>query len=231
MKCYCNVDTFTYETLEKDNENNTYNKVLICTCGTFIIDGKKKTRCEFYNKKVLKSGIIFPCKPPKTINCNTDYINTLPENETCRKDINWRIHLIKIALNYPDDINISNHISVINYNLRKLEYKPFFPNKECIEDLISRLDCKPDDIRLSKTDTIYKTKNKTKIKTKTKTKTKNNNGIQHFYYNGPRDNIKYEDEEDEYSDNSDENGETFDVDCYDSMDDLDYCLEEEAFSD
>jgi len=222
MKCYCNVDTFTYETLEKDkDENNTYNRVLICKCGTFIIDGKKKTKCEFYNKKVLKTEIIIPDKKPVKINCDKYYINNSDVDEKCRKDINWNIHLIRIASSYPT-INISNYIALINYNLRKLQYKPFFPNKESIENLTNRLKCKADDIRLSKTNTIYKANSKSK-----ENKKQSYPHINQKYHYIIKDD---EDEEDEYSDNSDEDGETFDVECYDSMDEIDNELEE-AFSD
>ena len=153
MKCYCNVDSFNYETLEKNKKNNTYNRVLVCTCGIFITDGKKKNKCNFYNKTVLKTEIIIPDKKPVKINCNKYYINNSSVDEKCRKDINWNIHLIRIAYSYPT-INISNYISLINYNLRKLQYKPFFTDKESIEHLINRLTYKPDDIKPVKSDFI-----------------------------------------------------------------------------
>jgi len=222
MKCFCGVNSFTYQTLEK--ENDKYNRVLICNCGIFITDGKKKAKCDFYNKIILKSGISIEYDSKIETVYNKYYVNNLKFDERCRKDINWNIHLIKIALNYPDNINISNYISVINYNLRNLEYKPFFPNKESIKNLEYRLSNKPDDVRVHFI--TYKSKKKTK---RDKPVSKNKNFIplvENYTYDKEDD-----EDDDEYSDVSDEKCDTFDVEFYESPDEIEDVLEEEAFSD
>lgn len=222
MKCFCGVNSFTYQTLEK--ENDKYNRVLICACGIFIVDGKKKVKCDFYNKTILKSGISIEYNSKLETEYNKYYVNNLKFDERCRKDINWNIHLIKIALNYPDNINISNYISVINYNLRNLEYKPFFPNKESIKNLEYRLSNKPDDVRVNFI--TYKCKKKTK-KDKPGYKLKNFIPIVENYTYVKDDG---DEDEDEYSDVSEEKCDTFDVEFCDSPDEIEDDLEEEAFS-
>jgi len=221
MKCFCGVNSFTYQTLEK--EDDKYNKVLIFKCGIFIIDGKKKTKCDFYNKTILKSGITIEYDSKIKKEYNKYYVNNLNFDEKCRKDINWNIHLIKIALNYPDNINISNYISVINYNLRNLEYKPFFPNRESIKNLEYRLSKEPDDVRVK---FIYKSKKKSK-KDKPGYKIRNFIPLVENYTYDKED----DEDEDEYSDVSEEKCDTFDVEFYDSFDEIEDDLEEEAFSD
>lgn len=147
MKCYCNTNAFTYETLEKTNDS--YNRVLICKCGISLLEGKKKTRCEFYDKTILKTKIIIPYKKNVKTKYQTYEINVETVDEKVRKELHWNIHLLKIAHFYPT-VRISTYMALIDYSLRKLQYKPFFPDKESIDQLIIRLNHKPDDIKFAK---------------------------------------------------------------------------------
>ncbi len=219
MNCNCGVKCFMYQTLEPIEE--FYQRVLICSCGLYITDGKKKTKCDFYTKKILQTGIIID----SPVIIKKDYEKHIVDEDVCvdkksRKDIESNIHLLKIAQVYP--VNISNYVSLINYNLRKLHYKPFFPDKESIDHLIKRLDSKPDDIRKI---VVFPTKCKRKCKSK-----RTNNKYTHSIIN--LDNYKFIDdsEESDYSDDNENVNERYvsDID-YDTFDD-EY-NEEEAFSD
>lgn len=218
MNCKCGVKCFMYQTLEPTED--FYQRVLICSCGVYISDGKKKSRCDFYNKKILKSGIIIDS--PSIVKKNYDkYIQNedMCVDKKSRKDIESNIHLLKIAQIYP--INISNYVSLINYNLRKLQYKPFFPDNESINDFIKRLNSKPDDIRKI---LAFPTKSKPK-----KTNSKYTHDIINFL-----DGYKFIDDSEE-SDNSDDNENNIENENY--VSDIDYETfdeeynEEEAFSD
>tara|TARA_Y100000361_G_scaffold127429_1_gene121824 strand:- start:7972 stop:8619 length:648 start_codon:yes stop_codon:yes gene_type:complete len=214
-----------YQTLEPTKD--LYQRVLICSCGTYISDGKKKSKCDFYNKKILKTGIIID--NPSII--KKDYDKYIQNEDICadkksRKDIESNIHLLKIGQDYQ--VNIYNYVSLINYNLRKLQYKPFFPDKESVDSLIKRLDSKPDDIRKI---VVFPTKSKTKCKPKSKSKKTINKYTQDiinsYYYN-------FIDVSEE-SDNSDDNENYNENENY--VSDIDYDTfdeeynEEEAFSD
>jgi len=220
MYCNCGVKCFVYQTLEK--EGDFYQRVLISKCGVYIVDGKKKMKCNLYNKKILNTGIVIDT--PKVIKKEHEkyiiYENLDPDKKS-RKDIESNIHLLKIARVYP--VNISNYISLINYNLRKLHYKPFFLNKESIEQVVKRLESKPDYIRTVKSDFIYKTKTK-----KNKVKESMNTVDKYISTYIIKDD---EGDEDEYSDVSEEGDDSFDVECYDSLDDNEIELEYEAFDD
>ena len=219
MYCNCGVKYFVYQTLEK--EGDFYQRVLISKCGLYLIDGKKKSKCDFYNKKILKTGIVIdsPIVIKKEHEKYIKYEN-LDSDKKSRKEIESNIHLLKIAQIYP--VNISNYISLINYNLRKLHYKPFFLNKETIEQLVKRLESKPDYIKAVKSDFIYKSKTK---KNKVKTSINPVHKYSSVYI------IRDDDGEDEYSDGSEEGGDEFDVECYDSLDENDIELENEALDD
>lgn len=223
MNCKCGVRCFMYQTLEPTKD--FYQRVLICSCGTYISDGKKKSRCDFYNKKILKTGVIIDS--PSIIKKNYD--KYILNEDTCtdkksRKDIESNIHLLEIAQVYP--VNISNYVSLINYNLRKLQYKPFFPDKESIGNLIKRLNSKPDDIRKI---LVFPTKCKSKTKSKSK---KTINKYTQDIIN--LDNYNFIDISEE-SDNSDDNENDNENENY--VSDIDYDTfdeeynEEEAFSD
>ena len=166
MNCNCGVNCFVYRTIEP--VGNFYQKVLISKCGAYIIDGKRKHKCNFYNKKILKTGIVIDS--PVTVKKEhekhilDEHLDTIKKS---RKDIEWNIHLLKIAQVYP--VNISNYISLINYNLKKLQYKPFFIDKESIDHLIKRLNSNPDDIRKP---VVLPTKSKSKCKSNCKSKSK-----------------------------------------------------------
>ena len=220
MYCNCGVKCFVYQTLEK--EGDFYQRVLISKCGVYIVDGKQKMKCNLYNKKILNTGIVIDT--PKVIKKEHEkyiiYENLDPDKKS-RKDIESNIHLLKIARVYP--VNISNYISLINYNLRKLHYKPFFLNKESIEQVVKRLESKPDYIRTVKSDFIYKTKTK-----KNKVKESMNTVDKYISTYIIKDD---EGDEDEYSDVSEEGDDSFDVECYDSLDDNEIELEYEAFDD
>lgn len=220
MYCNCGVKCFVYQTLEK--EGDFYQRVLISKCGVYIVDGKKKMKCNLYHKKILNTGIVIDT--PKVIKKEHEkyitYENLDPDKKS-RKDIESNIHLLKIARVYP--VNISNYISLINYNLRKLHYKPFFLNKESIEQVVKRLESKPDYIRTVKSDFIYKTKTK-----KNKVKESMNTVDKYISTYIIKDD---EGDEDEYSDVSEEGDDSFDVECYDSLDDNEIELEYEAFDD
>tara|TARA_Y100000389_G_scaffold204201_1_gene255515 strand:- start:7962 stop:8624 length:663 start_codon:yes stop_codon:yes gene_type:complete len=220
MYCNCGVKYFVYQTLEK--EGDFYQCVLISKCGLYLIDGKKKSKCDFYNKKILKTGIVIdsPIIIKKEHEKYIKYEN-LDSDKKSRKEIESNIHLLKIAEIYP--VNISNYISLINYNLRKLHYKPFFLNKESIEQLVKRLESKPDYIKSVKSDFIYKSKTR-----KNKVKTSINSVDKYSSVYIIRDD---DDGEDEYSDDSEEGGDEFDVECYDSLDENDIELENEALDD
>ena len=174
MNCNCGVNCFVYRTIEP--VGNFYQGVLISKCGVYIIDGKKKYKCNFYNKKILKTGIVID-SPTIVKKEHEKYIpdEQLDIDKKCRKDIESNIHLLKIAQAYP--VNISNYISLINYNLKKLQYKPFFINKESIEHLIKRLDSNPDDIRKP---VVFPTKCKSKCKSKKTTNKKRNLSLIHI---------------------------------------------------
>lgn len=222
MKCYCNTDAFTYETLEKAGDS--YNRVLFCKCGVQLHEGKKKTRCEFYTKTILKTGIIIPFKKIIKTNYAIYGISTDTYDEKCRKELMWNIHLLKIGQLYPN-IRISTYLSLIDYNLKNLEYKPFFPDKESVDQLLTRLNCKPDDIRRVKNVAVYNTKVKTRPNT-----TKKRKEIRCSIPVFNNYNYQIKKTEEEYSDSLDENDETLDVEIYDSLDENDDYLEEEAFS-
>ena len=223
MKCYCNTDVFRYETLE--NAGDSYNKVLVCKCGISLIEGKKKIRCKFYNKTILKTGIIIPHK--KIIHTNYDIygINTETADEKCRKELHSNINLLKIGQIYTS-IKTSTYISLIDYNLRQLRYKPFFPDKESIDQLLARLNCKPDDNRYVKNSVVYN--NKVKNIPNIIKKNKETRCSLPVFKNYRHPNKVAEEE---YSDSSEENDEKSDLEVYDSIDENEDYLEEEAFSD
>ena len=218
MNCNCVVRCFVCQTLEPDGD--FYKRVLISTCGVYIIDGKKKSKCDFYNKKILKTGIVID-SPIIVKKEHEKYIldEYVHGDEKSRKDIESNINLLRIAQIYP--VNISNYISLINYNLRKLQYKPFFLNKESIEQLIKRLEYKPDDVRKP---VVFPTKYKPKYKPK-----KITNKKQNIKYDIDLINLESIIESEDSSDFSDENENyILDID-YDTVDEDDNI--EEAFSD
>lgn len=230
MNCKCGVRCFMYQTLEPAED--FYQRVLIYSCGMYISDGKKKTKCDFYNKKILKSGIIIDS--PSII--KKDYDKYIQNEDLCvdkksRKDIESNIHLLKIGQDYQ--VNISNYVSLINYNLRKLQYKPFFPDKESVDSLIKRLDSNPDDIRKI---VVFPTKSKPKCKPKSKPKCKVKKTKSKYEDIINSDIYKFIDDSEE-SDVSDVNENDNDNENESYVSDIDYDTfddeynEEEAFSD
>tara|TARA_B100000900_G_scaffold398828_1_gene400642 strand:- start:8494 stop:9216 length:723 start_codon:yes stop_codon:yes gene_type:complete len=197
MTCNCGVRCFVYETLEPFGD--FYQRVLISSCGVYIIDGKKKSKCSFYNKKILKTGIVID-SPTIVKKEHEKYIlnEDLDIDKKSRKDIESNIYLLKLAREYP--INISNYISLINYNLRKLQYKPFFVDKESIEQLVERLEYNPDDIRKP---VVFPTKCKSNCKSTKPRKTVNRK--RNIKYAADFINLETSLEIEDSSDNSDEN--------------------------
>ena len=240
MNCNCGVNCFVYRTIEP--VGNFYQGVLISKCGVYIIDGKKKHKCNFYNKKILKTGIVID-SPAIVKKEHEKYIpdEQLDNDKKSRKDIESNIHLLKIAQVYP--VNISNYISLINYNLKKLQYKPFFINKESIDHLIKRLNSNPDDIRKPLVlPTKCKSKCKSNCKSKSKKTTSKKRNIKYAadFINNLESILDCEDS----GDNSDENEieieieneNEIEIEIENNVSDMDYDIfdnedNEEAFSD
>lgn len=160
MNCNCKINSFSYETLEKDGDD--YVRVRIYKCGTLLSDGKKKTRCGFSYRKVLKSGIIIKQPDIVKIKYIKPKIDSL-EN-ICRKKIDYYIHLCNITKDVYLVKKGTYHAN-INYNLSILKYKLFFEETETINELLIRLKSPPDDIfKIKQCNKIYKPvkNNKTK---------------------------------------------------------------------
>ena len=235
MRCDCNNIGFSFRKLEPDGNN--FQLVEITCCNTLPIDGKKKKPCNFYNKTIIRKDIIIEYKPANNENIGDIFHNRTPE-ENCRKEINDYINLCKIALCYKN-IDNSRYISMINHNLRLLQYKLYNQETESLDELINRLKYPPDNICINKINMLpykkYKKRKKrnniTKLLYKTEDNATNDSSQLFIEYN---EKIYY-DEDDNSSENdvlSEDNtivdGE-FDIDNYDSVDeDIDI---EEAFSD
>lgn len=235
MRCDCNNIGFSFRKLEPDGNN--FQLVEITSCNTLPIDGKKKKPCNFYNKTIIRKDIIIEYKPANNKNIGDIFHNRTPE-ENCRKEINDYINLCKIALCYKN-IDNSRYISMINHNLRLLQYKLYKQETESLDELINRLKYPPDNICINKINMLpykkYKRRKKrnniTKLLYKTEDNAINDSSQLFIEYN---EKIYY-DEDDNSSENdvlSEDNtivdGE-FDIDNYDSVDeDIDI---EEAFSD
>jgi|TARA_B110000285_G_C15095440_1_gene601687 hypothetical protein len=140
MNCNCNLLGFSYENLERVGKK--FQKVRVTKCGVLPIDGKKKKKCDFYNKDIIKTDIYIEKPVVIKFKPAAVHYNGTPE-EVCRKDIAWNIYLCNIAVISPI-INRGKYYELINYNLRKLKYKTFFEERETLDELIIRLRCPPD---------------------------------------------------------------------------------------
>ena len=109
---------------------------------------------------------------------------------------------------------------MINYNLRKLNYKPFFEKTETLDELINRLKFPPDNIQKHRQSYTSKfRKGLTKIAIEETEESTN-------FYTG-----QYKsDEESNDSETESVKDTTFDVELYDSCEDDNNC-DDEAFSD
>ena len=226
MNCNCKVNAFSYETLEQTGDS--FQRVRISKCGTILSDRKKKTKCDYYIKIIMKTGIIV--EERKIIKFNPVPVYRGTYNEICRKEIDWYIHLCNITQDVPIVKKGTYHAN-INYNLNNLNYKLFFEETETIEQLIIRLQSPPDKMPRNRP-----VSNKLK---KTKLPRKNIKPIQTLKRvalleiaedEGCAENCKSECDGEENSDNEEcIKDDTFDVDNYESNDDCDD--DDGAFSD
>jgi hypothetical protein len=226
MNCLCKINAFSYETLEQTGDS--FQRVRISKCGTLLSDGKKKTKCDYYNKSTIKTGIII--EERKIVKFNPVRVYKGTYNEVCRKEIDMYIHLCNITKDVPIVKKGTYHAN-INYNLNNLNYSLFFEETETIEQLIIRLQSPPDKIPKNKpvANTLKKKKIPKKINKPAKP-VKRLDLSEIAEDEGGAENCKSDCEDDEASDNEECNKDnTFDVDNYESNDDCDE--DDGAFSD
>jgi len=216
MDCNCNLMGFSYLMIEKTR--GKFQKVRITKCNILPIDGKKKKKCDFYNKEIVstdvycKKNVIIRFKPEIILNKDTS-------DEAYRKNITWNIHLCNISSISPI-LNKSKYYEMINYNLRKLNYKPFFEQTETLDELINRLKFPPDNIQKHRK--LYTSKITTGLR---KFATEETVESTNFYTGQYKS-----DEESNDSETESVKDTTFDVELYDSCEDDNNC-DDEAFSD
>ena len=128
MNCNCGVPAFFYETIKTDCI-----KYSIYKCGTLSSE-TKKGKCDF-NIEIPLNKIILP-------QCNSIQIDFKPkihkyESEII-KDLERYINLFQISKNNYS-MSRDNYVSNINFFLKRLNFPLFFPKKEKIESLKSRI--------------------------------------------------------------------------------------------
>lgn len=237
MKCDCNNNGFSYRKLEADGNN--FQLVEITCCNTLPIDGKKKKPCNFYNKTIIKKDIIIEYKPiVKNKNISYIFHDRTPE-ENCRKEIDDYINLCKIASSNKF-IDNGRYVSMINHNLRILQYNLYKQETESLDELIDRLKSPPDNTRINKFNILpYKKYKKYKNHKKRNNVTnllKNTEEFSLTESHGEHEKIYNDNYDDNTSDKSNisEDNNTivdgeFDIDNYDSGEDDSNI--DEAFSD
>ena len=215
MNCECNLPGFSYQMIEKNSEK--FQKIRITKCNILPIDGKKKKKCDFYNKEIISTDVV--CKETVINRFKPEIIlNTDTPEEVYRKNITMNIHLCNISSISPI-LNKSKYYEMINYNLRKLKYKPFFEKTETLDELIDRLKFPPDNIQK------HKESFTTKLTTGSrKIAIEETEDSTNFYIGQYKS-----DEESNESETESVQDNTFDVELYDSCEDDNW--DDEAFSD
>ena len=242
MKCNCGYDAFYYQKITDNKKFNVYK------CGHVAIESKRKTKCDM-NISLYISDI--NCKEEDEIKSKVCELNFIDPEEKYRKDLYNYINLCDITKNFSN-VHRSSYIANINFILNKLNFPLYFEEKETLESLKNRIQCKSKPKRkcdyVTKTTLVefpeYLAVNRKNIKRVKKVKKKVDNEVINrtslllINEEEPDENTENKKEEilildsdsdSEYDSNEEDN--TFDIDNYDSDNDYQDPDDAGAFSD
>ena len=223
MKCYCGYPAFFYRAHSDDKKYNVYK------CGHTNVESKKKMSCEMdFREFVGDIPGVFKETP------TTEHIIQEKEDpiEKTKQEIRNYIYLCEIT-----KYKTGNYIANINHLLGRLNFKLYFPERETLESLKTRIEDKhvprvpkknifP--VNIIEYPECFKIKQtKPRRKKVVKKQVKFNPVIARVVPRKPTEEILLSDAETDESE--DEMDNTFDVDNYDSGEDMDD--DEGAFSD
>lgn len=133
MKCECGYKAFYYEKITDNKKFDVYK------CGHVAIESKRKTKCDMNITEYI-SGINY--KEDKVeIKSKVYELNFLDHEEKYRKDLYNYINLCNITKNFSSKYRF-NYIANINFILNNLGFPLYFEEKESLDSLKTRINCK-----------------------------------------------------------------------------------------
>lgn len=128
MKCDCGYPAFYYRAFVDNKKYDVYK------CGHTNVDSKKKTKCEMDLREYIEDIPITHDDVAMAPAAPKEQENT---EENLKQEIRKYIHLCEIT-KYKKE----NYIANINQLLRRLNFRLFFPERETLESLKARLNNK-----------------------------------------------------------------------------------------
>jgi hypothetical protein len=242
MKCECGYKAFYYQKIEDNKKLNVYK------CGHVAIESKRKTKCDMniieyvsdithiHNKDYTKS--------------DSFHVNKEDPEKKYREELHKLIYLCDITKDFSS-VHRFSYIANINFILNKLGFPLYFEEKETLDSLKTRINCKANYKLKYKPETktilvevpeylAVHRKNSKSIKKSKKKITSHDVKTPIFLINEvePDEDVKNEKEEilisgsdsdSDYMSNEEDN--MFDVDNYDSENDNEDNGDDGAFSD
>jgi hypothetical protein len=129
MNCKCGVPAFTFEKIA-DGKKHRINK-----CGIFILDSKRKTRCNLNVITFIKDVIYITEKSKENIKIESEKIDA---EIYYKEKLSQYIYLYEITQHLAAHFK-KNYISNINYLLYRLNFPLFFEENENISNLKNRI--------------------------------------------------------------------------------------------
>ena len=129
MNCKCGVPAFTFEKIADGKNHRIYK------CGIFILDSKRKTRCDLKVTKFLKDVIYIKEEPKDNVGLQPEKINA---EIYYKEKLSRYIYLYEITCHLAVHFK-QNYISNINYLLYRLNFPLFFEENENISNLKKRI--------------------------------------------------------------------------------------------